>query len=108
MYYLAFFVLYGSVGFIAALQLSRVLASSGCKHWLMAVEHALVLSVAVFRAWNMLNYYVLYEFIPLKWITIISGVPHLFTSWIFTFGQRHTLQRHEEATVVAPRMRGKR
>ena len=80
-YYLAFFFLYASVGVIASLQLSRVIASSGCKHWLMAVEHALVVSVASFRGWNMINYYYLHDFIPLKWITIISGVPHLFTSW---------------------------
>jgi len=84
-YYLIFFSLYMLVASISAFQLARILRSTRCKHWLMSVEHGLVMCVGLFRAWNMINYYVLYQYIPLLHITIISGVPHLFTSWIFTF-----------------------
>ena len=81
LYYLIYAALYSTVGLLSAVQFARVTAASGCKHWLMAVEHALVLAVSLFRAWNMINFYTLYQVIPFKWITIISGVPHLFTSW---------------------------
>lgn len=49
------------------------------------VEHVLVMCVGLFRAFNMLNYYYLYNYIPIVTLTVVSGVPHLFTSWIFTF-----------------------
>ena len=83
--YIIFFVLYLVVATMAMIQLSRILLTTKCRHWLMAVEHGLVMSVCLFRAWNMMNFYVLFQYIPLIHVTIISGIPHLFTTWIFTF-----------------------
>jgi hypothetical protein len=83
-YYLFFFVMYLLVALVAGVQSLRVFAATKCQHWLMAVEHGLVMAVALFRACNMLCFYVLYRYISITTITIISGIPHLFTTYATT------------------------
>ena len=84
--YAIFLVLYSCVSIFSGTQLVRVVRSTGwTKYYLMVAEHTLIMLAAASRAFNMLAFYELYQFLSLGFMTISSGVPHLFTSWIFSF-----------------------
>jgi len=88
-YWLVFFLFNLLVAMVSSFQLARIFRSSGCsgcgRHWLLSVEHALILGVALFRAWNHLNFYVFYPYLSLVQLIITRALPYLFTNWIFTF-----------------------
>lgn len=84
--YCSFMILYLVVALLTLVQLTRIVIATRfkCTYWLMVTEHWLVLMVSLLRAFNMLLYYQLYNYVEFKVVSIISGLPSLFTSWIFT------------------------
>lgn len=83
--YVAFTVAYFVVAGLSLFQFARVVYFSRCHHWLMAVEHALVIVIALCRAVNMVLYYALTKYLALEYVTIITAMPDLLASFVFTF-----------------------
>jgi tellurite resistance protein TehA-like permease len=80
--YLIFLLAYLCVSVLTIIQLVRIARyrHAASANWLMPVEHALVLTVAVMKAFNMLLFYKLYAYIDFTLLSIVSGLPLLFTS----------------------------
>jgi hypothetical protein len=84
--YLIFLILYSLVACFSLFQEVRIWYWKAVKkYWLMSVEHALIFIYAVLRALNQLVYYRLYLSVTLSTQVLVSGIPYLFMSWIFSF-----------------------
>ena len=83
--YLLFMALYLVSASFSMRQLTHILMTTGCKHYLMTAEHALVFCISIARAINMAIFYEGYKYLSALTISLLSGLPYLFLSWIFTF-----------------------
>ena len=83
--WLLFLILYSVLGFVALVQLVRILRASGCSNWLMCSEHALIVSICAARAVNQAVFYNLLPQLSFTGMALLSGIPYLFLSSIFSF-----------------------
>eukprot|EP01006_Ploeotia_vitrea_P042402 TRINITY_DN66623_c7_g12_i1.p1 TRINITY_DN66623_c7_g12~~TRINITY_DN66623_c7_g12_i1.p1 ORF type:complete len:1109 (-),score=481.44 TRINITY_DN66623_c7_g12_i1:68-3076(-) len=106
--YLVFSFLYGGVLLMALFQMSRVVRSRAMKrHWLMAVEHTLVVLFAAFRMVNTYTFFASTSAmgLSLKVITILSALPYMVMFWIYTLLVFAWLSIYTSATPKGNRRR---
>jgi hypothetical protein len=84
--YLIFLILYSIVFTIASVQEGRIVWHGLFrKYWLMSAEHLLIMGIAFFRALNQLIYYRFINDFTLQQQILISGMPFLFLTPIYSF-----------------------
>jgi len=82
---LIFLVLYSVLGFVALIQMLRAVRVSWFHHWLLVTEHGLVVCICLTRAVNQAIFYHRISQLSFSTMAILSGLPFLFISWLFSF-----------------------